>query len=78
MRAEQSRFMASLKSTPNSEADGSISKEEKLDHEDNVSEESAIVCSFCRDPHSQSPLCFLILLQVKIYSFPCICDFFCP
>ncbi|CAL9094143.1 unnamed protein product [Musa acuminata var. zebrina] len=63
MRAEQSRFMASLKSTPNSEADGSISKEEKLDHEDNVSEESAIVCSFCRDPHSQSPLCFLILLQ---------------
>ncbi|WOL01977.1 E3 ubiquitin-protein ligase [Canna indica] len=63
MRAEQSRFIASLKSTPNSEADVLISKEEKQNLDDNAPEESEVVCSLCRDPHSRSPLCYLILLQ---------------
>lgn len=62
MRAEQSRFIANLKS----HNEGDTSKEEKLNLEDIADIESEIVCSLCRDPHSQSPLCFLIHLQVKI------------
>ncbi|XP_074582392.1 E3 ubiquitin-protein ligase PRT6 [Curcuma longa] len=59
MRAEQSRFIANLKS----HNEGDSSKEEKLNLEDIADVESEIVCSLCRDPHSQSSLCFLILLQ---------------
>ncbi|XP_038989035.1 E3 ubiquitin-protein ligase PRT6-like isoform X2 [Phoenix dactylifera] len=64
MRAEQSRFIASLKSMTNDEPHVPISKQEVSNPEvDHVPEESAPICALCHDPDSQSPLCFLILLQ---------------
>ncbi|XP_038980097.1 E3 ubiquitin-protein ligase PRT6-like isoform X2 [Phoenix dactylifera] len=64
MRAEQSRFIASLKSMVSDESDAPISKQEiSIAEVDHVSEESAPLCALCHDPDSQSPLCFLILLQ---------------
>nr|XP_010937621.1 E3 ubiquitin-protein ligase PRT6 isoform X1 [Elaeis guineensis]XP_010937623.1 E3 ubiquitin-protein ligase PRT6 isoform X1 [Elaeis guineensis] len=64
MRAEQSRFIASLKSMTNDEPDVPISKQEVSNPEvDHVPEESSPLCALCHDPDSQSPLCFLILLQ---------------
>ncbi|OEL13726.1 E3 ubiquitin-protein ligase PRT6 [Dichanthelium oligosanthes] len=63
MRAEQSKFAESMKSSeteghdvPMLETDGSSSTGV-------ASEESLPVCSLCRDSDSKSPLCYLILLQ---------------
>lgn len=67
MRAEQSRFIASLKSTVSDESDVAMSKPKiSIPEVDHVSEESAPLCALCHDPDLQSPLCFLILLQVRI------------
>ncbi|KAF8397487.1 hypothetical protein HHK36_016404 [Tetracentron sinense] len=62
MRAAQSKFMASLNSTENNECSKS-EKEVCISDVGHVSEESAPVCSLCRDPDSSSPVSFLILLQ---------------
>ncbi|KAM0859473.1 hypothetical protein ACQ4PT_047171 [Festuca glaucescens] len=63
MRAEQSKFAESMKSSgteahtvPTFEPDASSSTAV-------ASEESRPVCSLCRDSDSKSPLCYLILLQ---------------
>jgi hypothetical protein len=65
MRAQQSKFLASTKST---EDDGS--DDSKLDQEIDSSEtfhdseeSSHVVCSLCHDQKSKSPLSFLVLLQ---------------
>nr|XP_010920582.1 E3 ubiquitin-protein ligase PRT6 [Elaeis guineensis]XP_010920583.1 E3 ubiquitin-protein ligase PRT6 [Elaeis guineensis] len=64
MRAEQSRFIASLESMVGHGQDVPISKQEiSISEVDHVSEESAPLCALCHDPDSQSPLCFLILIQ---------------
>ncbi|XP_074561564.1 E3 ubiquitin-protein ligase PRT6-like isoform X2 [Curcuma longa] len=59
MRAEQSRFIASLKG----KNEGDTSEEGKLNLQDLASEEIETSCSLCHDSHSQSPLCFLVFLQ---------------
>lgn len=63
MRAEQSRFIASLKG----KNEGDTSEEGKLNLEDLASEEIETSCSLCHDSHSQSPLCFLVFLQVMFH-----------
>lgn len=65
MKAEQSKFIASLKSEANGEADVTKSDQKmSISEFDYVPEESVPVCSLCRGSDSGSPLCFLILLQV--------------
>ncbi|KAJ1282601.1 hypothetical protein BS78_03G065000 [Paspalum vaginatum] len=56
MRADQSKFAESMKSSENQGHDVPML-------ETDVSEESLPVCSLCRDSDSKSPLCYLILLQ---------------
>lgn len=65
MKSEQAKFIASVNCTPNNESD--LSKSEiSIAGDDHVSEEAAsVVCSLCRDSDSESPLSFLVLLQVK-------------
>ncbi|KAM0948285.1 putative carboxypeptidase U transcription factor interactor and regulator Znf-B family [Dioscorea sansibarensis] len=63
MKAEQSKFIASLNGTSD-DLDALASKKEAFVPyvvHDRV--ETKPICSFCRDPDSQSPLCYLILLQ---------------
>lgn len=65
MKAEQSKFIASLKSTENDELD--LSKSEQVaSKQAYVQEESAPICSLCRESDSKSPVSFFILLQVSI------------
>ncbi|KAK9126954.1 hypothetical protein Scep_015800 [Stephania cephalantha] len=65
MRAAQSKFMESLKSTStddNSVVESKQAVSSSID--DHVIEMSApVVCSLCRDPDSEIPVSFLILLQ---------------
>ncbi|PIA60262.1 hypothetical protein AQUCO_00300046v1 [Aquilegia coerulea] len=70
MRAAQSKFMESLKSTSNEEFDASTSgKEVYMSDEEPLSEEP-LVCSLCRDPNSKNPVSFMVLLQKsRIASF---------
>ncbi|KAJ4970512.1 hypothetical protein NE237_003611 [Protea cynaroides] len=65
MRDEQSKFIANLDSTSYDLLDDSKSEQEVLVPDDNrVSEDPApVICSLCRDPDSNSPVSFLILLQ---------------
>ncbi|KAJ6823301.1 E3 ubiquitin-protein ligase PRT6 [Iris pallida] len=66
MRAEQAKFLLSLKSEANDEIDSTESNTEPSILEvDHVDEESAPVCSLCRGPDTESPLCFFVLLQVN-------------
>lgn len=72
MRAQQSKFMASVKSSADEGLDAT-----KAVQEDSVvgleSEDSEhVICSLCHDPKSKSPLSFLILLQVG-WSLPGSC-----
>ncbi|CAO2174612.1 unnamed protein product [Urochloa humidicola] len=62
MRAEQSKFAESMKS---SEDEGSNVPmlETDVSSSTGVASESLPVCSLCRDSDSKSPLCYLILLQ---------------
>jgi len=63
MRAEQSKFAESMKSSGN-EAHAVPTFEPDASSSTAVtSEESRPVCSLCRDSDSKSPLCYLILLQ---------------
>lgn len=64
MKAEQSKFIASLSSECNGEPDATRSDEKASVSEcDRASDESAPICSLCRGSDSESPLCFLVLLQ---------------
>lgn len=66
MKAAQYKFMANFNSTENDSLVDSKSEQEiNVPNDGYVSEESAPVCSFCRDPDSKSPVSFLILLQVR-------------
>lgn len=62
MRAEQSKFMASVNSTVD---DGSKSEQEVCnpDVEDDSEESAEVVCSLCHDPNSRNPISYLVLLQ---------------
>ncbi|XP_062193030.1 E3 ubiquitin-protein ligase PRT6-like [Phragmites australis] len=63
MRAEQSKFAESMKSSGNEGHDVPMSEPDVSSSTGVVSEESLLVCSLCRESDSKSPLCFLILLQ---------------
>lgn len=63
MRAEQSKFLASVDSAVD---EGSKSGQEVVSSSDvgDDSDESAqVVCSLCHDPNSKNPISYLILLQ---------------
>lgn len=62
MRAQQTKFMASIDSTVD---DGSQRGHEgDLDTEHDSEESKQVVCSLCHDKSSRHPISFLILLQV--------------
>jgi hypothetical protein len=64
MRAEQSKFLASIDSA----VDEGPKSGQGVSSSDvgNDSEETAeVVCSLCHDPDSKDPMSFLILLQVS-------------
>ncbi|XP_062188383.1 E3 ubiquitin-protein ligase PRT6-like [Phragmites australis] len=63
MRAEQSKFAESMKSSGNGGHDVPMSEPDVSSSSGVVSEESLPVCSLCRDSDSKSSLCYLILLQ---------------
>jgi len=69
MRAQQSKFLASIDSTVD---DGS--REGDLDNEQDSEESDTkqVVCSLCHDHNSELPISFLILLQVHIAVIPAI------
>ncbi|KAJ0979508.1 hypothetical protein J5N97_014982 [Dioscorea zingiberensis] len=71
MRAAQSKFIASMKGSSKDDLDALESNQQASMSDDNhVQEEPKQICSFCRDPESQSPLCYLIHLQTsKLTSF---------
>ncbi|XP_015697922.1 E3 ubiquitin-protein ligase PRT6 isoform X2 [Oryza brachyantha] len=63
MRAEQSKFAESMKSSGSEGHDVPMSEPDVSSSTGVVLEESLPVCSLCRDSDSKSPLCYLILLQ---------------
>ncbi|CAL5388291.1 unnamed protein product [Camellia sinensis] len=65
MRAQQSKFLASINSITNDGLDGSEGGEEACpsDIRSDSGEPTQDVCSLCHDPNSKGPLSFLILLQ---------------
>ncbi|XP_068635271.1 E3 ubiquitin-protein ligase PRT6-like [Aristolochia californica] len=64
MKAAQTKFIAGLDSSGNSEWDSSDTNQDVSISDNAVQEESApLVCSLCRDPDSKNPLSFLTLLQ---------------
>ncbi|KAL6847903.1 hypothetical protein ACP4OV_022031 [Aristida adscensionis] len=63
MRAEQSKFAESMKSSGNEGHDVPMSDPDVSSSTGPASEETLPVCSLCRDSDSKSPLCYLILLQ---------------
>ncbi|KAL2481549.1 E3 ubiquitin-protein ligase PRT6 [Abeliophyllum distichum] len=64
MRAQQSKFLASINSSSDDEMDGSRSGQLLCDSDVSNSQESAqVICSLCHDPNSRSPISFLVLLQ---------------
>lgn len=70
MKAEQSKFLATLKSSADAGSDDSgFGKEEYASNVQQDSEETHICC-LCHDPNSRNPVSFLILLQKsRIVSF---------
>lgn len=66
MRAQQSKFLASIGSTEDAGADDSEFVKEECDADvGHASEEDmSITCSLCHNSTSKSPLSYLILLQV--------------
>lgn len=67
MRAEQSKFLKSLGSDTKS---GSSKLQSEQGVSDSIAghymqEFSQDVCSLCHDPYSESPVSYLILLQVN-------------
>ncbi|KAG9454677.1 hypothetical protein H6P81_007581 [Aristolochia fimbriata] len=64
MKAAQTKFIASLDNSVNSEWDSSDTNHDVSINDNHGLEEPApVVCSLCRDPDSKNPLSFLILLQ---------------
>ncbi|CAL4958162.1 unnamed protein product [Urochloa decumbens] len=63
MRAEQSKFAESMKSSENEGPSVPMLETDVSSSTGVVFEESLPVCSLCRDSDSKSPLCYLILLQ---------------
>lgn len=64
MKAEQIKFLASVKSSADAGSDDSgFGKEEPASNIPRDSEEIH-VCCLCHDPNSRNPVSFLILLQV--------------
>ncbi|XAR68944.1 Carboxypeptidase U [Bertholletia excelsa] len=65
MRAEQSKFLASINASVSDEMDGSQGGEKTCpsDLRSESGEPTQDVCSLCHDPNSKDPLSFLILLQ---------------
>lgn len=64
MRAEQSKFLVTLKSSVDAGSnDSGFGKEEHASDVPQDSEETH-VCCLCHDPNSRNPVSFLILLQV--------------
>ncbi|MQM00483.1 hypothetical protein Taro_033214 [Colocasia esculenta] len=62
MRAEQSKFIASLRTSESNEGD-LLKSEQEASKKLYAREESTPICSLCRDSESKSPVSFLILLQ---------------
>ncbi|CAO2198997.1 unnamed protein product [Urochloa humidicola] len=62
MRAEQSKFAESMKSSENEGPNVPV-LETDVSSSTGIASESLPVCSLCRDSDSKSPLCYLILLQ---------------
>lgn len=69
MRSQQSKFLASIKSTSDDGSDSSkFDQEVHSDDSGHDSKESGqVICSLCHDPHSKYPLSYLVLLQVSDY-----------
>lgn len=69
MRAQQSKFLASINSSACDGLDGSRSGEAECPSDIRIGpgESTQDVCSLCHDPNSKNPLSFLILLQVSNY-----------
>uniref|UniRef100_A0A5B7BIP5 E3 ubiquitin-protein ligase n=1 Tax=Davidia involucrata TaxID=16924 RepID=A0A5B7BIP5_DAVIN len=65
MRAQQSKFLASINSTADDGLDGSKIGQEACSSDVAIDsrESTQDVCSLCHDPSSKSPVSFLILLQ---------------
>ncbi|KAF8704993.1 hypothetical protein HU200_031244 [Digitaria exilis] len=63
MRAEQSKFAETMKSSENEGHDVPMLDPDVSSSTGVVPEEPLPVCSLCRDSDSKSPLCYLILLQ---------------
>nr|CAB3472205.1 unnamed protein product [Digitaria exilis] len=63
MRAEQSKFAESMKSSENEGHDVPMLDPDVSSSTSVAPEEPLPVCSLCRDSDSKSPLCYLILLQ---------------
>lgn len=70
MRAEQSKFIASMAGSSIDDLEFLESNQEASMADDHyVQEEDKQMCSFCRDPDSQRPLCYLIHFQVSLYEY---------
>lgn len=70
MRAQQTKFMASIDS--NVDDDSQLGNEGDLDAEHDSEESKQVVCSLCHDHNSRHPISFLVLLQVYDGSPPAI------
>lgn len=66
MRAQQSKFLASIDTTADAAADDSERGKELCNSDGRPRSEEAtpVICSLCHDPNSKSPVSYLILLQV--------------
>lgn len=66
MRAQQSKFMASVKSPADEclDATKAVLEVSSSDAGPESVDSEQVICSLCHDPKSRSPLSFLILLQV--------------
>ncbi|XP_038903784.1 E3 ubiquitin-protein ligase PRT6 isoform X2 [Benincasa hispida] len=63
MRAEQSKFLASVDASVNDDDDREIGQESENPNVSDIAEQSETVCSLCHDSSSSVPISFLILLQ---------------
>ena len=62
MRAQQTKFLASIDSTGDDVSQ--VGQEGDLDTVHDAEESKQVVCSLCHDHNSRHPVSFLILLQV--------------
>lgn len=64
MRAEQSKFLASIDSAVDEGSNSGLDVN-RSDVGDDSEESAQVVCSLCHDPNSKNPISFLIHLQVS-------------